>query len=276
MISDEKGIWVDTTDGPFFAEFDNDSPLAIDLFSGLRGGGSGFVKLGYRVIGVELNEKVNTEARDIHHYIEDYVISIFDIDEAWCEELIARHGPVKVVWASPPCTGFSVASCGHHWNAPEADGTRTPKSDKGRLAVQLVEHTLKVIGWLNPDYFWIENPVGILRKLPLLNHLQHHKITYCRYGEERMKPTDLWGKFPGSWRPRPPCNQRSNRAGTMIHNDKEYVPDLQGEPCHVVARRGMSTGTQGIKGNALRSVVAHELSFEVAQSVINGELEVWL
>lgn len=61
--------------------------LAVDLFSGLRGGGSGFVKLGFRVIGVELNEKVNTEARTLHEYEEDHVMSIFDIDEEWCKEL---------------------------------------------------------------------------------------------------------------------------------------------------------------------------------------------
>ena len=251
--------------------------LCVDLFSGLRGGGSGFVKLGFRVIGVELNGKVNTEAEELHLYIESHVMSIFDIDEEWCKELIARHGKVKVVWASPPCTGFSVASCGHHWNPPAADGTRTPKSDKGRLAVQLVEHTLKVIEWLNPDYYWIENPVGILRKLPILNHLAHHKITYCKYGEDRMKPTDLWGKFPDSWKPRPECKNRSNRAGTVILPDgREFVLGDDGEPCHIVARRGMSTGTQGLKGNALRSVVAHELSLEVAQSVIDGDREVWL
>ena len=73
---------------------------------------------------------------ELHHYIESHVISILDIDEEWCKELIAKHGKVKVVWASPPCTGFSVASCGKHWDPPQADGTRLQKSDKGRLAVQ--------------------------------------------------------------------------------------------------------------------------------------------
>ena len=253
--------------------------LAVDLYSGLRGGGSGFVKLGFRVIGVELNEKVNTQARELHHYIEDHVMSIFDIDEEWCEALISRHGPVKVVWSSPPCTSFSIASCGHHWNAPDNTGHREPKSDKARLGVALVEHTLKVIEWLNPEYHWIENPVGILRKLPILTHLSHHKITYCRYGEDRMKPTDLWGKFPSSWTPRPECKSRSNRVGTVfIPDGREFVIDPEGKPCHVVARRGMSTGTQGIKGNALRSVVAHDLSLEVAQSVLDGDTqkEEWL
>ena len=260
---------------PFYPETQGE--LAVDLFSGLRGGGSGFVKLGFRVIGVELNGEVNTQAEGLHEYIESHVMSILDIDEEWCRELIKRHGPVKVVWASPPCTGFSVASCGHHWNPPEKDGSRTPKSDKGRLAVQLVEHTLKVIEWLNPQYFWIENPVGILRKLPILDHLQHVKITYCKYGEERQKPTDLWGKFPDSWRPRPECKNRSNRVGTMTLTDgREFVPDNNGNPCHIVARRGAKTGTQGIKGNALRSVVAHELSLEVAKATLDGDLGEWL
>ena len=252
------------------------SDLAVDLFSGLRGGGSGFVKLGFRVIGVELNGKVNEEARKLHDYIEDHVMSVFDIDEEWCKALIAKHGSVKVVWASPPCTSFSVASCGKHWNPPAPDGTRTPKSEAAELGVALVKQTLRIIEWLQPDFFWIENPVGILRKLPLLNHLQHVKITYCRYGEKRMKPTDLWGKWPSSWSPRPECTQRSNRVGTMMHDGKEYVPDEKGNACHVAGRRGSKTGTQGLKGNALRSIVAHELSDEVAQSVLDGDVEAWL
>jgi len=66
-----------------------------------------------------------------------------------------------VIWASPPCEGFSVASIGKHWNIDN-----TPKTEKARLSVQLVEKTLSLINELRPKYWIIENPRGKLRKLP--------------------------------------------------------------------------------------------------------------
>ena len=50
----------------------NGRSVPLIYSSGLRGGGSGFVKLGFRVIGVELNGEVNdTGCRELHHYIEE-------------------------------------------------------------------------------------------------------------------------------------------------------------------------------------------------------------
>jgi len=45
-----------------------------------------------------------------------------------------------VLWASPPCTFFSVASIGHHWNKDH-----TPKTENAKLGVRIVEKTLEII-----------------------------------------------------------------------------------------------------------------------------------
>ena len=72
-------------------------------------------------------------------------------------------------------------------------------------------------------------------------------ITYCQYGESRMKPTDIWTNNL-NWKPRKMCKN--------------------GMPCHESAPRGSQTGTQGLKGNYLRSIVPYELCKEILESCI--------
>jgi hypothetical protein len=71
----------------------------------------------------------------------------------------------------------------------------------------------------------MENPRGMLRKLEVVKDLPRYTVTYCQYGDTRMKPTDLWGVVP-KWSPRPTCKN--------------------GDTCHVSAPRGSRTGTQGL------------------------------
>jgi hypothetical protein len=146
-------------------------------------------------------------------------------------------GAFDFVWASPPCEAFSVASIGHHWGG----GSRQylPKTEHAVLSQRIVEHTRNLIADINPHFgYLIENPRGVLRKLPCVDGLPRVTVTYCRYGDTRMKPTDLWGEVKG-WTPRPMC-----------HN---------GHPDHEAAPRGARAGTQGIKGAAERAVVPWEL-----------------
>ena len=151
--------------------------------------------------------------------------------------LIAKYGQPDFIWASPPCTAFSIAAVGHHWNKD-----RTPKTQAARFNQLLVAQTLKLIKELKPAKGWLmENPRGMLRKLPVVQGLTRRTITYCAYGDDRMKPTDLWGEI--EWKPREMCKN--------------------GMSCHVAAPRGAKTGTQGLKGARTRSMVPYELSKEL-------------
>ena len=101
---------------------------------------------------------------------------------------------------------------------------------------------------LKPHWWFIENPRGMMRKKiePLLNKLgiesKRHTVTYCQYGDERMKPTDIWTNATW-WKPKPPCNN--------------------GDPCHVAAPRGSRTGTQGISGARNRSRIPAPIFHEI-------------
>tara|TARA_R110000787_G_C13248179_1_gene429091 strand:+ start:48 stop:677 length:630 start_codon:yes stop_codon:yes gene_type:complete len=145
-----------------------------------------------------------------------------------------------IIWASPPCTYFSVASIGKHWNADH-----TPKSDKALHGVAIVKKTKEIINALQPKHFVIENPRGKLRKLNLLDDYTLDTVTYCQYGDTRMKPTDLWHNL--SWKPRPMCKN--------------------GMPCHVKAPRGSSTGTQGLKHKYDKSKLPYELCKEILENI---------
>lgn len=118
--------------------------------------------------------------------------------------------------------------------------------DLARDALKLVAHTLRLIRDLRSSslrqYFIIENPRDKLRKLPMMQHLERRTVTYCHYGEKRMKPTDLWGGFPPSLRLLAPCKN--------------------GDPCHVSAPRGSQTGTQGM-GSAEAAKVPYPLALDV-------------
>lgn len=147
-----------------------------------------------------------------------------------------------ILWASPPCEGFSVAAIGKNWNYDN-----TPKTDSARRSVALVEQTLRMISELKPKYFFIENPRGKLRKLSLLANIPRYTVTYCQYGDTRMKPTDIWTNFP--FVPRKMCKN--------------------GDSCHISAPRGSKTGTQGIKGYKDRSRIPEELFIDLFRQIEN-------
>ncbi len=148
---------------------------------------------------------------------------------------------IDFIWASPPCEAFSVASIGHHWGG--GSKAYQPKTEHAWVSQKLVSHTINLIAGIRPRFGWLmENPRGVLRKLKCVSVLPLQTVTYCQYGDTRMKPTDLWGGVDG-WVARPMCKN--------------------GDSCHEAAPRGARTGTQGIKGAAERAVVPWELWEEI-------------
>ena len=209
--------------------------LVFDFFSGTGSSTQAFKDAGHTVITFEIDEFFEATKH----------VDVFNLNAI---DLIVKYGQPDFIWASPPCTAFSVASMGHHWGG----GAKAyePKTEAAKVSQDLVAHTVKLIKDLNPTKGWLmENPRGMLRKLPVVAGLPRTTVTYCQYGDGRMKPTDLWGVVP-NWIPRDMCKN--------------------GMPCHEAAPRGARTGTQGLKGARERSRVPYSLGEELLK-VLEGQ-----
>ena len=157
------------------------------------------------------------------------------------------------IWASPDCSVFSVAGFHHgHFKRDNVFDTPQPMTDKARSMSVRHIHSLDLIMELNPVYFVIENPRGLLRKMDWMQHLPRETVTYCQYGDFRMNPTDLWGRFPATWKPRPMCKN--------------------GQPCHEASPRGVSQGTARLN-HRKRSHIPLELSEEIWAAAIASKGE---
>jgi len=107
----------------------------------------------------------------------------FDILELQPEDL---PGSIHGVLAAPPCTDFA-ASGAQYWKIKDEDG-RTAAS------LRLIDKTLDIINWSNPEWWALENPVGRLHKLrPQLGKPWY--FNPCDYGDPYTKKTGIWGKF---------------------------------------------------------------------------------
>ena len=207
----------------------------LDLFSGLNGWGDPWRVRGHDVVGIDIAESCPAT---IHADL-----LTFDLDQLpWRPD---------VILASPPCEGFSVMNIGKNWFH---DGT--PKTDSARLAMRLVARTLDIVRTLDPVWWVMENPRDKLRALDLVRGLERRTVTYCQYGEARMKPTDLFSdRWPPSLALEPACRN--------------------GDPCHVRAPRGSKTGTQGFGDYWAKGVIPRALSTTFAEAIEHDYATAW-
>lgn len=201
----------------------------LELFAGHRSIGKAFEKRGHEVVSIDWDESFE----DVIH---------MDVAELTVKNVLHLCGGVPdVVWASPDCTTYSVAAISHH-RRRQPDGNLAPVSEYAQQCDETNEHVLELIEnlkQLNPDLvYFIENPRGGFRKMWFVKGLPRHTVTYCQYGDTRMKPTDIWTN----------------------HLDPQFKPPCKnGDPCHERAPRGARTGTQGIKGHKDRSRIPEQL-----------------
>ena len=201
----------------------------LELFAGSRSIGKVADSLDYKVFSSDLNNFKNI----------DYVIDILDFD--------INKIPFKpdLIWASPPCTSYSIAAISHHRPHDK------PLSDFAVKSDLIIKRTLEIIKELNPEFWYIENPRGMLRKQSFMKGIPRTTIWYCTYGDNRAKPTDIWTNNlrsifnPDGWNPKPECHN----GNTNCH--------------HEAAPRGSRTGTQGVKGNYNRSIIPKLLCEEI-------------
>lgn len=201
----------------------------LELFAGSRSIGKAAKELGYDVFSSDVKGFEGI----------DYVVDILNFDTKklpWIPDII---------WASPPCTTYSVAAISHH------RPLNGEISDFAKISDLIVQKTISIINELKPKKWYIENPRGMLRKQYFMYGLPRATVWYCRYGDFRAKPTDIWSNNiadlfnPNGWMPRPEC----------FNGNKSCH--------HESAPRGSRTGTQALQGNYNRSKIPSLLCKEI-------------
>ena len=199
----------------------------LELFAGTRSISKAFEKRGHKTFSIEWNKEFES-------------ISLYeDINKITAKDIIKLCGGVPdVIWASPDCTTYSIAAISHHRKKNEITGNLDPVSEYAIFCDKTNKHVLDLIQELKPKYYFIENPRGGLRKMDFMKGLYRYTVTYCQYGDNRMKPTDIFTNHP---------------------NPQFKLPCKNGDGCHEKAPRGSKTGTQGLKDATERALIPQSL-----------------
>ena len=208
----------------------------LELFAGSRSFGKNAEKLGHSVFSVdwEKYDGVNLSI-DIEYLTPEMIPFIPDY-----------------IHASPDCTTYSIAAISTHRNGVE------PKSEYAKKCDRVNIHVLELIKYyqkINPELkYTIENPRGMMRKMPFMLGIPRTTVWYCRYGDDRAKPTDIWSNGIRSvfnetgWQPKSECHNGNKKCH------------------HESAPRGSKTGTQGKNGSYERSKIPDQLCIEIIKS----------
>lgn len=180
----------------------------------------------------------------------DQVCNIFDFD---IDLALAKTGKPDIIWFSPPCNKFSIARCFDNWI--KLGSEYIPKSQGAEISLLILDKINYIIKKIQPKYFIIENPRGLMRKMKAFKNYSRHTVWYCQYGHKTAKPTDLWTNFP-----------------LIVKTCKNGNPDCH----HERAPRGSSSGIAGMKGNYERSIVPPDLINSILDQIEKPILRSWL
>lgn len=217
--------------------------VCIDLFSGLGGFSQAFRDHPeWSVVEVEIDYRLEPDLWA-------------DVTELRPEDLPEPD----VVLASPPCPAFSPAAIAANWHRDDAENL-LPQRREVVQATRVVYHTLWLIQGLEPKWWWLENPRGMLRRVAPFE--PQGSITYCQFGTPYMKPTDLYGHHPPSFH-YPSC-----KRGERCHSS----------PGEVDGKTRQDTYSyEGLEEQAPRSLAVHPaLSQAIAKVPENvSEFVLW-
>lgn len=197
----------------------------IELFCGTKSFSKYAQKLNYNTFTIDNNAEFNPDA-------------VFDLLKPLTPEIKYKLDNAKVVWMSPPCTTFSMASGGKHWGKD-----RRPKTKDALMGKELLLFCLKIADYCdkNDKIYFIENPRARARWF--MPEDTRQTVWYCQYGETRAKLTDIWTNLKG-WTGKQCFNGNPN-----CHHER--------------APRGSISGTQKIKGSKDRGKIPEQLFEEL-------------
>jgi hypothetical protein len=156
-----------------------------------------------------------------------------------------RPHDVVACWSSPPCTAFSRAN------------TLGVRDIHG--GAKNVKSGLRVIRHMQPDFWFMENPVGLLKEQPFMRRLDKHINTcsYCRYGRRLYrKNTNIWSNAPLVLKT---CSKESPCSSQREHG--RHFVTAQSGPTTEARGSGKGENVYGIPCPLVRDLFAQGLEF---------------
>ena len=194
----------------------------LEVYSGTSSFGKVCKNKGHDVFTIDFNPKFKPDiVVDMLHF------DIKMLPKEW------RHP--DVLWCSPPCETFSLSGNSMFMGFPTGSKTY--------IGLALAYKCIELIQKLKPKYWIIENPRAGLRNAWFMKPLPRTSVSYCQYGLNNMKPTDIWNNF--------------GFEGKICKN---------GDSCHISAPRGSRTGTQGEKSSEIRGIIPPKLCSEIIKA----------
>jgi hypothetical protein len=146
---------------------------------------------------LELFKGTGSVGKYCSNYPNKYEVLSLDIDNKWNADIHAnildwdyRQYPphaFDIIWASPPCTEYSVLLYSHKNRVRDFD-----------TADSIVKRTLEIIEYFQPHYWFIENPqTGLLKTREFMQDIPYYDVSYCKYGYTYRKYTRIWTNIEG-------------------------------------------------------------------------------
>lgn len=159
----------------------------LELFCGTKSVGKVFETAGYEVISLDYNKKFDaTHTEDIltwdyHQYPPGY----FD-----------------VIWASPDCTTWSLATGGKYRTKASIWGLNNDFQDRATLGNNMILRVIEILKYFQPKSWFIENPRALLQHFPPLKDFVEevganmNLVYYANYNNWGFpKPTNIWSNL---------------------------------------------------------------------------------
>jgi len=160
------------------------SKRLLELFCGTKSVGKIFEADGYEVVSLDYNPEFDaTHTADILTWdYKQYPSDYFD-----------------VIWASPDCTTWSLATGGKYRSKIEIYGKQNERYEKSVIGNKMVCRVIEILKYFKPKSWFIENPRGLMCHFPpLIDFIKETEAvrTLVYYGNYNNwgfpKPTHIW------------------------------------------------------------------------------------